>query len=72
MQYIGCIFNKLLRNHVYKIIVIHLISYQPFERLGPAVKMSPVCREPTSRHTGSWHDKSTISLSGVYKINLLA
>ena len=32
MLNIGYIINKLLRNHVYKIIVIHWISYQPFEQ----------------------------------------
>ena len=35
MQNIGYIIDKLLRNHVNKIIVIHWISYQPFEQPGP-------------------------------------
>ena len=34
MQNIGYIIDKLLRNHINKIIVIHLISYQAFEQLG--------------------------------------
>ena len=29
------IIDRLLRNHIYKIIVIHWISYQPFEQPGP-------------------------------------
>ena len=32
MLKIGYIINKLSRNHIYKIIVIHWISYQPFEQ----------------------------------------
>ena len=35
MQNIGYIIDKLLRNTIYKIIVIHWISYQPFEQQGP-------------------------------------
>ena len=35
MQNIGNIIDKLLRNHIYKIIIIHWISYQPFEQPGP-------------------------------------
>ena len=35
MQNIGSIIDKLLRNHISKIIVIHRISYQPFEQPGP-------------------------------------
>ena len=35
MQNIGYIRDKLLRNHTYKIIVIHWMSYQPFEQPGP-------------------------------------
>ena len=27
--------NKLLKKHIYKIIVIHWISYQPFGQPGP-------------------------------------
>ena len=37
MQTIEYIINKLLRNHIYKIIVIHWISYQSFEQPGPGV-----------------------------------
>ena len=35
MQNMGYLFDRLLRNHVYKIIAIHLINYQPFEELDP-------------------------------------
>ena len=35
MQNIGYIIDKLSRNSIYKIIVIHWISYQPFEQQGP-------------------------------------
>ena len=35
MQNIGYITDKLLRNHIYKIIVIDWISYRPFEQPGP-------------------------------------
>ena len=35
MQNITYIIDKLLRNHIYKIIVIHWISYEPFEQPGP-------------------------------------
>ena len=35
MQYIGYIIDKLLRNHIYEIRVIHWISYQPLEHPGP-------------------------------------
>ena len=34
MQNIGYIIAKLLRNHIYKIIAIHWICYQPFEQPG--------------------------------------
>ena len=37
MQNIGYIIDKLLRNHISKIAVIHWISYQPFEQPGPGV-----------------------------------
>ena len=37
MQNIEHIIDKLLRNHVYKIIVIHWKSYQPFEQQDPGV-----------------------------------
>ena len=37
MQTIEYIINKLLRNHIYKIIVIHWISYQSFEQPGPGM-----------------------------------
>ena len=40
MQDIGYIIDKLLRNHIYKIKVIHWISYQPFEQLGPEMEYS--------------------------------
>ena len=35
MQNITYIIDKLLRNHIYKIIVIHWISYEPFRATGP-------------------------------------
>ena len=36
MPNIVCIIDKLLRNHIYKIIVVHWIRYQPlFEQPGP-------------------------------------
>ena len=35
MQNITYIIDKLLRNHIHKIIVIHWISYEPFEQPGP-------------------------------------
>ena len=36
MPNIVYIIDKLLRNHIYKIIVVHWISYQPFfEQPGP-------------------------------------
>ena len=37
MQNIGYIIDKLLRNHIYKIEVIHWISYQPFAQPGPGL-----------------------------------
>ena len=37
MQNIGYIIDWLRRNHVYEIIVIHHISYQPFEQPAPEV-----------------------------------
>ena len=37
MQNITYIIDKLLRNHIYKIIVIHWISYEPFEQPGPVL-----------------------------------
>ena len=39
MQYIGYIIDKLLRNHIYTIRVIHWISYQPFEQPGPSIHL---------------------------------
>ena len=38
MVYIGYIIDKLLRNHIHKIIVIHWINYQCFEQPGPDMK----------------------------------
>ena len=35
IQNITYIIDKLLRNHIHKIIVIHWISYEPFEQPGP-------------------------------------
>ena len=35
MQNCGSIINKQFINHIYKIIVIHWISYLPFEQPGP-------------------------------------
>ena len=35
MQNIEYKIDKSLRNQIYKIIVIHWISYQPFEEPGP-------------------------------------
>ena len=35
MLYIGNIIDRLLRNHIDEIQVIHWISYQPFEPPGP-------------------------------------
>ena len=35
MPNIGNMIDKLLRNHIYKIIIIHWISYQPFEQPAP-------------------------------------
>ena len=37
MQNITYTIDKLLRNHIYKIIVIHWISYEPFEQPGPDI-----------------------------------
>ena len=37
MQNCGSIINKQFINHIYKIIVIHWISYLPFEQPGPGV-----------------------------------
>ena len=37
MQNITYTIDKLLRNHIYKIIVTHWISYEPFEQPGPDV-----------------------------------
>ena len=34
MQYIGYIIDIFFRNHIYKIRVIHWISYQPYEQPG--------------------------------------
>ena len=35
MQNVTYIIDILLRNHIHKIIVIHWISYEPFEQPGP-------------------------------------
>ena len=40
MQNIGYIIDELLRNHTYKIIVIHWINYQPFEQPGQGLQIS--------------------------------
>ena len=41
MLKIGYIINKLLRNHIYKIIVIHWISYQAFEQQADKFRKQP-------------------------------
>ena len=42
MQNIEYVTHTLLKNHIYKIIVIHWISYQPFEQQGIKVRMQSI------------------------------
>ena len=54
MQNITYKIDKLLRNHIYKIIVIHWISYEPFEQPGPERRINKISATFSHRHRATF------------------
>ena len=64
MQYTGYIIDKLLNNHIYKIRVIHWISYHPFEQPSPDLKTKLCYSSKNKRHTFMQdYDSSKLNMS---------
>ena len=71
MQNIGYIIEKLLRNIIHKIIVIHWISHQPFAQPGPEQQWTNDMKKDkkiqiSEKSHGIWIDKMWKVFNYVY------